>query len=99
MTAHGHSQKHKDNIAIAKSQGAFETMELQGQFIHERVANFEICTSLYTYNHINLAIKTVNDFVPFVKKLAEDPEAVKGMKLKEDKCSNIIRHVLLNREF
>ena len=35
LTAHAHSQKHKDNI-----EGTFETMELQGPSFDERVANF-----------------------------------------------------------
>ena len=94
LIAHGSTEVHKDNIAAAMKQGSFQPIVVEGASFYERVAKAEITTSVFASNH-NIGIRFVNDLVPYVQKLAIDPEATRHMKLKEDKCKQIIKNVFL----
>ena len=94
LISHGNTGVHKDNIAAAKKQGSFEAIVVEGPSFRERVASAEFTTSVFISNH-NVGVRLVNDLVPYVQKMALDPEATRNMRLKEDKCRKIIKNVFL----
>ena len=96
--AHRSAGVHKDNITAAMKQCSFQPIVVEGASFHERVAKAEFTTSVFASNH-NIGIRFVNDLVPYVQKLAIDPGATRHMKLKEDKCKQIIKNVFYKQAF
>ncbi|KAL7305848.1 hypothetical protein TKK_0002087 [Trichogramma kaykai] len=98
ITTHSHSEKHKDNVKVKKKSGVYVEVEVKGPSLKERTYKAE-CATAHFLAVRPVAVSFVNDFVPFLQELTKDVEAVNNMKMKRDKCTNIIVNILYPKAF
>ncbi|KAJ8670868.1 hypothetical protein QAD02_002127 [Eretmocerus hayati] len=97
LREHAKTTKHQDNINDAKLAGTFFEVVVEGPSYKERVHSHEMKLAMLMADH-RVALHFIDDLLPLIKNLNEDPEAAGGMEMRQSKLIQVI-HMMYTVDF